>query len=188
MEINDSAISTEHLQLIVLSQDILRLSLLCDKQNVVNLLGIAVPDYWYKEEALIRLRLQEINEDPTYLPWSVRAIILKKEKEMIGYIGFHTKPDDPYLLNHNKHGAEIGFEVFPPYRRKGYAKEACKAIMKWAHDFSTVETFILSISPNNIASTQLANTLGFNKVGSQIDEIDGIEDIYTIKYSSIQNS
>jgi RimJ/RimL family protein N-acetyltransferase len=56
------------------------------------------------------------------LPWRtwgvalfLLAMVLRTDPEVVvGRIGFHGPADDTGML-------EIGYEVFPPYRRKGYA-------------------------------------------------------------------
>lgn len=175
-------IASDRLDLITLSPDILRLSLSNDASTVEQLLGISVPDEWFEKRGLIELRLQQLAKDPNYLPWGLRAMSLRAESKMVGYIGFHTKSGQPYLEPYATNGVEYGFTVFPAYRRNGYAREACNAVMRWAYDHYNVEEFILSISPNNIPSLRLAKSLGFEKVGSHIDESDGIEDIFRLAY------
>ena len=182
MNSDTAVISSDRLDLVSLAPDVLRFSLSRDASSVERLLGLTVPPDWYEEEALIRFRLEQITGDPTYLPWSVRAISLRAEGQMVGYINFHTKPADPYLKPYAPNGVEFGFEVFPPHRRKGYAREASNAVMKWAHDHHGVTEFIVSISPGNIPSLGLAKSLGFERVGSHIDERDGLEDIFRLQY------
>ena len=182
MNSDTAVISSDRLHLVTLSPDILRFSLSRDAPSVERLLGLSVAPDWYEEGDFIRFRLQQLSEDPTYLPWSVCAISLRAERQMVGYIGFHTKPAHPYLKPHAANGVEFGFEVFPPYRRQGYAREACNAVMRWAHDHHKVTEFVVSISPGNIPSLRLAKSLGFERVGSHIDEEDGLEDIFRLTY------
>ena len=182
MKSDTAVISSDRLCLVTLSPDVLRFSLSRDALSVDRLLGLSAPPYWYEKENLFRFRLQQLAEDPTYLPWSVRAISLRAERQMVGYIGFHTKPAHPYLKPHAPNGVEFGFEVFPPYRRQGYAREACNAIMRWAYDHHKVTEFVVSISPGNIPSLRLAESLGFERVGSHIDAEDGLEDIRRLTY------
>ena len=73
--------------------------------------------------------------------------------------------------------AEFGYTVFPPYRRRGYAREASIALMDWARQTHGVTRFIVSIRPDNVASQALAASLGFVRIGSHLDEVDGLEDI-----------
>lgn len=96
---------------------------------------------------------------------------------MIGHIGFHTAPGAEYLRSWSPGAVEFGFGVFSPYRRQGYAREASLALMRWAHSVHGVKKFVVSIGPDNIASQALAAQLGFNRIGSQMDELDGVEDI-----------
>lgn len=175
-------IYSDRLELITLSPDILRLSLSGDVASVEQLLGVSVPAEWFEKRDLIELRLQQLAKDPDYLPWSLRAMSLQAESKMVGYIGFHTKPGQSYLELYASNGVEYGFTVFPAYRRKGYARETCNAVMRWAYDHYNVEEFILSISPSNVPSLCLAKSLGFEKVGSHIDESDGLEHIFRLAY------
>jgi len=184
MNNDPSIISSDRLQLITLTPEVLRRSLAGDAASVERLLGVSVPAAWYAAGDLIAFRLQQLTEDPTYLPWSLRGMVLPAERNMVGYIGFHTQPGHPYLEPYAPHGVEFGFQVFPPYRRQGYAREACKAVMKWAHEQHQVTEFILSISPTNIPSLGLAKSLGFEKVGSHIDEHDGLEEIFRLRYGN----
>ena len=56
---------------------------------------------------------------------------------------------------------EIGYHIFPEYRRKGYAKEACRAAIEYAEEeFGTVQ-FIVRIGKENIVSKKVAESLGF---------------------------
>ena len=77
---------------------------------------------------------------------------------------------------------EFGFTVFPAFRRRGYAREPSLALMRWARQIHGVTKFVLSIRPDNTASQALATQLGFVRVGSHIDEVDGLEDVleYTV--------
>ena len=56
---------------------------------------------------------------------------------------------------------ELGYHIFPEYRRKGYAKEACRAAIEYAEEeFGTVQ-FIVRIGKENIVSKKVAESLGF---------------------------
>jgi ribosomal-protein-alanine N-acetyltransferase len=76
---------------------------------------------------------------------------------------------------------EFGFTVFPDFRRQGYAREASLALMHWARQTHGVTKFILSIRPDNTASQALAARLGFVRIGSHLDEVDGLEDVLECK-------
>jgi len=97
---------------------------------------------------------------------------------MVGYIGFHTAPDPEYLAELAPGGIELGYTVFAAHRRQGYAREACAALMQWARQEHGVDRFVVSISPDNVPSLRLAESFGFRKIGSHMDEIDGLEYIF----------
>ena len=171
-------ISSERLDLISMTPDVLRACLRRDRAAASALLGIAVPDEWYDDDGWIALRLEQVLENPDFQPWCLRAIALRASREMIGHIGFHTQPDPAYLAEIAPKGVEFGYTIFAPYRRQGYTPEASQALMAWAASQPNVERFVLSISPENVASLALALKLGFVRIGEQMDEEDGLEWVF----------
>ena len=120
---------------------------------------------------------QQLEEDPADQPWLLRAMVPRGSCFLAGYIGFHSAPGAAYLQPYSPEGVELGFSVFPPYRRRGYAREACLALMGWAQECHGVTRFVMTIRPDNIASQSLAASLGFVHIGSHIDDVDGLEEI-----------
>lgn len=59
---------------------------------------------------------------------------------------------------------ELGYHIFPPYRRQGYAVEACRAIIGYAKEEFGIAEFLAQIKKTNIASKKTAAALGFRKV------------------------
>lgn len=156
----------------------LRVSLVRDLAGAERELGMTVPEDWPDGAAdVLSLRLKQIEEDPTVQPWLLRAIALRDIPVMIGHIGFHEAPrlEPPHPLCPG--AGEFGYTIFPRYRRRGYAREASLALMQWARQSMGLTRFVLSISPDNTASQALAAQLGFVRIGSQMDEIDGLEDV-----------
>lgn len=70
--------------------------------------------------------------------------------------------------------------MFESERRRGYATESVLAMMAWAGEEHGVRRFLLSISPDNDPSLGLAGKLGFQRIGSQIDEVDGEEYVFDL--------
>lgn len=56
---------------------------------------------------------------------------------------------------------ELGYHIYPEYRRKGYAKEACQAILRYAAEELELSSVWLKIEKENRASRLLAESLGF---------------------------
>lgn len=107
--------------------------------------------------------------DPEYGPWSAR-LLLKPSLQMIGHIRVHSRPVEGAV--------EFGYSVFTPWRCRGFATEAAQGVMRWAIEQHGVTRFIASVRPDNLPSQRVVAKLGFRKVGEQIDDIDGIEDVF----------
>lgn len=187
-------ISSSRLNLVPLPAAFMAASLAGDQEVAETMLGARVPEEWFQEGTRIARRLQQLERDPAQALWRTRAIVLRSRPPgdpppvvasdepgpvMVGQIGFHTPPGAAYLDAIAPGGVEIGYSIFTPYRRRGLAREACYALMEAARR-TGVETFVLTISPDNVASTRLAQSMGFRRVGRHIDEEDGPEDIYVV--------
>ncbi len=181
-----SPIETTRLLLIPLTPAILDASLKEDQTAAEKLLGAAIPSDWWQERWLMELRREDLRRIPDLQPWTLRAIVLRENRRMIGHIGFHTMPDPDYLQDLAPGGIEFGYTTFPDFRRQGYAYEAAEALMNWAHRIHGIPRFIVSISPTNIASLALARKFGFTCIGQQIDEEDGPEDIFERRMGDVQ--
>ena len=119
------------------------------------------------------MRRQQMRSNPTAAEWLLRAMVRRDDATVVGMINFHGPPDD-------RNRAELGYTVFGSYRRQGHASEAAVAIMRWARTERGVETFVVSISPENQPSLRLAEKLGFVRTGSQIDDEDGEEWVFEL--------
>ncbi|MDP1592098.1 MAG: GNAT family protein [Prosthecobacter sp.] len=172
-----ATIQSERLDLIPLTPMFLRAMLQQDLAEAERTLGCPLPDGLLDSTDVMALRLEQLEADPSLQPWLLRALVLREHRVMVGYIGFHTAPDAEYLQPYAPGGVEFGFTVYPPFLRQGYAREASKALMNWAHQVHGVTRFVMTIRPDNVASQALAAGLGFVRIGSHIDEVDGLEDI-----------
>lgn len=175
-----TSIQSSRLDLVTLNPDFLRASLAGNQGEAESLLGASLPTGWPDCADVLKLRLSQMENDPTFLPWSLRAMVLRSERLMVGHIGFHTQPDAEYLKPFSPGAVEFGFEVFPQFRRRGFAREASLAMMNWAEQVHGIRKFVVSIRPDNIASQALAAQLGFVRIGSHIDEVDGLEEILEV--------
>ena len=138
-------------------------------------LGASLPVWWPDKKARgwLVIRLEEMREAPASAEWLLRGLVRRSDMRLLGTINFHDPPDE-------RNCAELGYTVFEAYRRQGYASEAARAMMRWAHTERDVETFVVSISPENGPSLAMAAKLGFERVGSRIDEIDGEEWVFEL--------
>jgi len=163
----------------------MRASLAGNLPQAERLLDASLPAEWPDCAHLLQMRLKQMEADPAYEAWSLRAMVLREERRMVGHIGCHTAPGAECLEPYSPGAVEFGFEVFPPYRRRGYAREASLTLMNWAEHVYGICKFVVSIRPDNLASQGLAAQLGFVRIGSHIDEVDGLEEILELRRESI---
>jgi [ribosomal protein S5]-alanine N-acetyltransferase len=171
-------IVTERLILRLVPQSALLSTVNGETAKTSELLGGQIPDAWF-DDPWVAQRLKQMHDNPNYEPWSIRAIKLRDTGEVIGKINCHDEPA-PYLWNgRTTRSMELGYGIFTPWQRQGFATEAITGYCSWAASLG-VESLVLSISPNNTASVRLAQKMSGVKIGSQIDDIDGPEDIYFV--------
>ncbi len=170
-------IESARLRLVSLTPAFLAASLRGDLPTAADLLGCTIFPEWLQDQWVMRMRLDQLNDDPTLQPWLLRAIMLRQERMMIGHIGFHTAPGADYLQPWAPGGVEFGYTIFTPFRRHGYATEAVEALMTWAQRTYAVTRFVVTISPNNEPSRRIAQHFGFRQVGTHMDPQDGPEEI-----------
>lgn len=151
-----------------------------DRDGAATLLGLRIPDAWWEETSLMRRRRDDLRTDPTVQPFLLRAIGLRAARLMVGHVGFHGPPGMPHLATTAPGGLELGYTVFPSFRRRGLAREAVRALVAWARAVHGVERVVVSIAPTNLASLRLAAQLGFHRVGSHVDPDDGPEDVFVL--------
>lgn len=174
-------ILTRRLTLRLMTEEFLEASLDGNSVKAESIIGLKLPPDWFAEKHIMSIRLNNYREDPEYVKWGLRAVGLRESNEMVGYIGFHTKPNPEYLREIAPNAIELGFTIFLNFRRKGFAEEAAIGLMNWAVEQYPIESFIASVSPKNIASTAMVKKLRFEKIGEQIDEVDGFEIIHALR-------
>lgn len=86
------------------------------------------------------------------------AIVRKADQSLIGDV-FIKKEDDTFW---------IGYTVSPPFKRQGYAYEIIQAMIQWIQQQGEFK-IMAGAAPENIASIQLLEKIGF----SQVDEENG---------------
>ena len=66
-------------------------------------------------------------------------------------------------LNDERMWTYIAYAVYPAYQRKGYAREACEAIIAHLRD-RRVKRILAEMDVQNEASYHLAESLGFKRI------------------------
>jgi [ribosomal protein S5]-alanine N-acetyltransferase len=152
------------------------------RSAAARLLECDIPGDLPLESMPLARRLDQLRRDSSVQPWLLRAMVDRVSGTLLGHIGFHSPPRPEYLATIAPDAVELGYTVHAPYRRQGYATEAVLALMHWAYSLHGQRCFFLSISPQNLASTAMAQSLGFAKCGSHIDDEDGLEIEYVRRF------
>jgi ribosomal-protein-alanine N-acetyltransferase len=167
-------IRSERLELVSLSSPLIEAVLAAD----AGAIPFRVPDDWpdQHDRRFLELRLRDLAHFPQFQQWLVRAIVC--DGEMIGHAGFHGPPGVNAIRA--PHAVEIGYTIFEPYRRQGYAGETARALIDWAAQEHALSHFVASVAPGNEASLRLVRGLGFEQTGTRIDPEDGEELVFEL--------
>jgi ribosomal-protein-alanine N-acetyltransferase len=135
---------------------------------------LEIPADWpdAHDRHFLELRLRQLHDGPELEPWFVYAVVLP-QRRMIGHAGFHGPPGTNALKAHD--AVELGYTIFPPFRGRGYATEAARALIDWAREAHGIRRFLASIAPENEPSLALVRKLGFTEIGRHVDDEDGEE-------------
>ena len=129
--------------------------------------GLTATPYLADHAWLWNIRLPQVTSDPTALDWIARAAVTP-EGEVVGLVGFHGPPDGRGMV-------EVAYGVDPAFRRRGWARMLLAVALEWAASEPSVSVVRASISPSNEASLATLRPFGFEQVGEQWDEEDGLE-------------
>ena len=122
-------------------------------------------------EDVVALRCAQIDEDPRVEPWLLRAIVERATRTAVGFTNFHAPPDAARAM------VEIGYEVHPAFRRRGFAREAVRGLIAWAAGRGA-RVVRACVGPDNAASLAMIAGEGFVHAGEQLDEVDGRELVF----------
>ena len=169
-----SPIRTTRLDLVPLDPAAIRHLIAGDRAAAEHIVGHTLPPEFPTEDDLggfLHIQLKRMEATPERRDWMARLMV-SASNQVIGHCGFHGPPD---IVGR----AEIGYTVFEVCRGNGFAKEAARALASWA--FSQGEKVVYaSVSPANAPSLGVVKALGFTQVGTQEDEIDGLELVFAL--------
>jgi RimJ/RimL family protein N-acetyltransferase len=159
------------LDLVLLSQPLMDAIVAGDRRGAQALAKFALAEELFsgdpEDVAYFSLRRDQVVHDVSWAPWSQRAIVLRRENVMIGSATFHGPPG----VNDTgtRGAAEVGYDVYPAYRGRGFATEAGRALIDWACREHGISHFISGVAPENLASLRVNEKLGFVLTGRIVD-------------------
>src|SRR4051812_48536074 len=103
-------------RLVILDADALQALVNRDAAGASAAAGVALPERWIEDTWLWTLRLGQAIGEPSQRPWLIRAVVTL-DGTVVGHAGFHGPPDARGMV-------EIGYEIEPAHRRRGYARAA----------------------------------------------------------------
>jgi RimJ/RimL family protein N-acetyltransferase len=178
-------ILSERLELVSFSPEFIDALLAERRRDAQAVGGFEVPEDWpdAHDRGFLALRLRQMQERPELQPWFVYGVVLPDgDRPLIGHAGFHGPPGVNAV--NAADAVEVGYSIFEPYRRRGYATEVVRALIGWASREHEIARFIASISPDNVPSLALVRRLGFKEIGAHWDEQDGEELEFELRVTS----
>ena len=162
--------SPRQVSLVPMTSSCLRALLDDDLTAAGRELDLVLPPFFLQEAWLWRIRQDQMWRDPSTTGRLVHAVI-NDQRRVVGHAGFHGPPDE--------HGVvEVGYTVVPEQRGRGHAAAALRALLGCASKDDRVRTVRATVSPDNAPSLHIVRAAGFQQVGQQWDDEDGLELVF----------
>lgn len=182
-------IPAPRLRLVTLSDAVIE-ALLIARPRADELVDFKLPSEWpdAEDRAVLEMRLRQIRSRPGIEPWLLRALV-DRDDVMVGHAGFHYPPAPvDEALDENFSGSrepaeggvsELGYTIFEPFRGRGYATEAVRALVDWSFKEMGLGAALACTSPSNVDSMKVLERVGgWREIGRAIDEVDGEEMVF----------
>ena len=132
-----------------------------------ELIGSSVPDGWPEFPEAIVFTLDHLqNTVEADRSWSMQFFIDHATGRLLGSGGFAAPPVD--------RAVEIGYEVAPEFRGKGFGAAGARALVELAVASGEVDHVVAHTLPGPNASTGVLVSLGFGRVADQEDPEVGL--------------
>jgi len=141
--------------------------------------GVRLTPFFAAEAWLWGIRIRQLAESPEDAGWVAKAAVALTGEDAgtaVGHIGFHGAPDEDGRV-------EIGYSVDPQLRRRGHARRMLRQELARMVADPRVRVVRASISPDNAPSLGTIAGLGFERVGEQWDDEDGLEVLWELRVS-----
>ncbi len=115
-----------------------------------------------------------INNQYRQWEYGIWAVIEKETDTLIGKVGFSN------IITWNQVDYfDLGYHVFSPFRKKGYAKEACSMILQYGKNYWDIPICAV-IAHENQSSARVVQALGFQLVTEKYIQGDQYKCLYVL--------
>lgn len=153
---------TENLRLIAIEQVHVG-ALTRGKRELAKILGVTVPDGWpHFPEAFSRQAGGPRRSERRPTEWPGYFFVHPRERALVGNGGFAGAPDDSGAV-------EIGYEIAPEYRNRGFATEAARAMIDHAFAHEDVGAVVAHTLAGTNASGSVLRKAGMSFVAETDD-------------------
>jgi ribosomal-protein-alanine N-acetyltransferase len=159
----DGLIATERLYLVPATVESLRAALR-GRAPLADALGTRVPDTWppeYLDALALEYTLARLEEAPSQIGWWLYFVVLRDGvvgRTLIGGAGYRGPPSPEGTV-------EVGYGIVADHRRRGYASEATRALVRRAFALPTVRRAIAETLPELEGSIGVLHACGFRLIG-----------------------
>lgn len=133
------------------------------EEVLAKLLGITVPEDWTEYPEMVLLAYDKLRNDPSMLGWFFYLVIHKEDKQLIGTGGFKGKPGENGAI-------EIGYEIAPAYREKGYATEMVEGLVRFAFSHPHISRVMAHTLEEYNAAVKVLQKSGMHFAGAFTDQ------------------
>lgn len=117
-----------------------------------------------------------------FYQYGIWALVEKESGRIIGKAGITNMEMESfadYEVPEEKHMSylELGYHIFTPYRKQGYAREACAEIQDYVKSHLDCALYA-KIDPSNEASIRLAKDCGFRIISQRCNGAIGCYSLY----------
>jgi RimJ/RimL family protein N-acetyltransferase len=145
-----SSIRTDSLRLIAVEPFHVE-ALSRDKRELAEVLGVAMPDGWPQfPEAFSSQDGGSRRSERPPTDWRDYFFVHPRGRALVGNGGFTGDPDDSGVV-------EIGYEIAPEHRNRGFATEAARAMIGYA--FAHADARVAAVVAHTLAETNASNAV-----------------------------
>jgi len=160
-------IHTPRLRLITMELEHLA-AIVRDPASLGDVLGVSVPDEWPSYPAAFPHALALLKKEPqrALSGWWLYLFVDPAQKLLAGCGGFKEAPDLNGVV-------EVGCEIAPSARRRGYATEALHGLINYACTRTEVQAIDAYSRSVRGEQSRLLQSLGMTRIGDAFDPAAG---------------